>query len=191
MRTILVDSVRVPFEEFRHGFEEVLPLAELGGFTEPELDVLFNGKQVRTMGTLAGEGGLAGSVCWPLSHAQERWDRDGLLESLRYDHGYSRESPTVRHLVDVLCELSAPEQSAFIRFVTGSPRLPSGGLSKLSPPLTIVLKRPESGESPDAYLPSVMTCANYLKLPDYSTKAVMRQRLLIACEEGQASFLLS
>jgi E3 ubiquitin-protein ligase TRIP12 len=91
----------------------------------------------------------------------------------------------------VLCELSAAEQSLFVRFVTGSARLPIGGLARLSPPLTIVQKRPEDGGSADAHLPSVMTCANYLKLPDYSTKATMRARLLLACEEGQGSFLLS
>ena len=66
-----------------------------------------------------------------------------------------------------------------------------GGLARLSPRLTVVQKRPESGISPDAYLPSVMTCANYLKLPDYSSKAVMRGRILTAINEGQGAFLLS
>lgn len=82
-------------------------------------------------------------------------------------------------------------QRQFLKFVTGSPRLPVGGLGRLSPRLTIVQKRPESGVSPDAYLPSVMTCANYLKLPDYTSKAVMRERLLTAINEGQGCFLLS
>ena len=59
------------------------------------------------------------------------------------------------------------------------------------PRLTIVQKRPEGGNSPDSYLPSVMTCANYLKLPDYSTKDVMRERLVTAIHEGQGCFLLS
>jgi hypothetical protein len=37
----------------------------------------------------------------------------------------------------------------------------------------------------------VMTCANYIKLPPYSCKEVMRQRLLFAIREGQGSFDLS
>ena len=37
----------------------------------------------------------------------------------------------------------------------------------------------------------VMTCANYLKLPDYSSKEVMRERILTAINEGQGAFLLS
>ncbi len=36
-----------------------------------------------------------------------------------------------------------------------------------------------------------MTCANYLKLPDYSSREVMAERLLTAISEGQGAFLLS
>lgn len=43
----------------------------------------------------------------------------------------------------------------------------------------------------DGDLPSVMTCANYVKLPAYSSQAVMRERLLFAIREGQNSFDLS
>ena len=43
----------------------------------------------------------------------------------------------------------------------------------------------------DGDLPSVMTCANYIKLPPYSTKATMHARLLYAIREGQGSFDLS
>merc|ERR1712228_655367 len=46
-----------------------------------------------------------------------------------------------------------------------------GSFKSLSPPLTIVKKTFDTPEvNPDDYLPSVMTCANYLKLPDYSSK---------------------
>jgi E3 ubiquitin-protein ligase TRIP12 len=45
--------------------------------------------------------------------------------------------------------------------------------------------------SANDYLPSVMTCANYLKMPDYSDKDMMRKRLLTAMDEGKDSFLLS
>jgi hypothetical protein len=40
------------------------------------------------------------------------------------------------------------------------------------------------------FLPSVMTCFNYLKLPDYSTKEVLKDKLLLAINEG-AEFHLS
>ena len=43
----------------------------------------------------------------------------------------------------------------------------------------------------DGDLPSVMTCANYIKLPPYSSKTVMKERVLYAVREGQGSFDLS
>ena len=43
----------------------------------------------------------------------------------------------------------------------------------------------------DGDLPSVMTCANYIKLPPYSSKETARARILFAIREGQNSFDLS
>lgn len=43
----------------------------------------------------------------------------------------------------------------------------------------------------DGDLPSVMTCANYIKLPPYTSFMVCRERVLFAIREGQGSFDLS
>jgi E3 ubiquitin-protein ligase TRIP12 len=70
--------------------------------------------------------------------------------------------------------------------------LPIGSFKSLTPPLTIVKKSFDTPEvNPDDYLPSVMTCANYLKLPDYSSKAIMAEKLRVAAAEGQYCFHLS
>jgi hypothetical protein len=65
------------------------------------------------------------------------------------------------------------------------------GFRGLNPALTVVRKPHEAPLIADDYLPSVMTCVNYLKLPEYSTKAVMREKLRIAIQEGVGSFHLS
>ena len=65
------------------------------------------------------------------------------------------------------------------------------GFRSLNPALTIVRKTLETNENPDDFLPSVMTCVNYLKLPDYSTVEIMRLKLEVAAKEGQLSFHLS
>lgn len=65
------------------------------------------------------------------------------------------------------------------------------GLKSLNPPLTIVRKTVETNENPDDFLPSVMTCVNYLKLPDYTRIETMREKLSLAAREGQLSFHLS
>lgn len=65
------------------------------------------------------------------------------------------------------------------------------GFKALQPPLTVVRKTVEGQADADSYLPSVMTCVNYLKLPDYTSIEIMRERLRTAVEEGQMSFHLS
>ena len=65
------------------------------------------------------------------------------------------------------------------------------GLRSLNPPLTIVRMSFEPPLCADNYLPSVMTCVNYLKLPDYSSKEIMANKLKLAALEGQHSFHLS
>jgi len=184
----LGSGIEAQLTAFREGFNEVFPLDTLACFYEDEIETL-----------LCGSG--------------ERWSVQGLADSIKFDHGYMPSSPVVRCFLEVLAELDAADQRRFLRFVTGCPRLPPGGIASLQPRLTVVRKHPPSpgadsatpGSTPvgsfkdagggttaaDADLPSVMTCANYLKLPPYSSKQVMTERLLFAIREGQGSFDLS
>ncbi|TMW58893.1 hypothetical protein Poli38472_007038 [Pythium oligandrum] len=126
---------------------------------------------------------------------ESMWDRDGkeLREHMVCDHGYSSGSRAINDLVAILCEMSLAEQRQFVRFVTGADRLPLGGLGKLDPKLTVVRKLGSGGddENMDAVLPSASTCTNYLKLPEYSTREIMKERLMYCIQEGQGSFHLS
>jgi E3 ubiquitin-protein ligase TRIP12 len=112
-----------------------------------------------------------------------------LTAHLVCEHGYTRSSPTVRFLVEVLSGFDRAERRLFLRFATGAARLPVGGFAGLQPRLTVV-RKPVDGPA-DGVLPSVMTCTNYLKLPEYSSPRVLRERLLYAMEEGQQAFHLS
>lgn len=78
----------------------------------------------------------------------------------------------------------------FIQFLTGSPRLPIGGFGALEPRLTVVLKKPETQVkyTSDQILPSVMTCQNYLKLPEYSTYEILKAKFDTAVSEGCKHF---
>lgn len=66
---------------------------------------------------------------------------------------------------------------AFLQFSTGCSSLPVGGLANLHPRLTVVRKDEEGG------FPSVNTCVHYLKLPEYSSEEVLKERLLGATAE--------
>uniref|UniRef100_H3ALV8 E3 ubiquitin-protein ligase n=1 Tax=Latimeria chalumnae TaxID=7897 RepID=H3ALV8_LATCH len=163
----LNEGVTRQFESFRDGFESVFPLHHLQYFYPEELDQLLCGSK------------------------SETWDVKTLMECCRPDHGYTHDSRAVKFLFEILSSFDAEQQRLFLQFVTGSPRLPVGGFRSLNPPLTIVRKTFESTENPDDFLPSVMTCVNYLKLPDYSSIEIMREKLIMAAREGQQSFHLS
>ncbi|GKC12397.1 E3 ubiquitin protein ligase UPL4, partial [Tanacetum coccineum] len=62
--------------------------------------------------------------------------------------------------LEVIQEFDYEQQKAFVKFMTGAPRLASLNLK-----VTIVRKNCD--KFMDADLPSVMTCANYVKLPPY------------------------
>jgi len=121
----------------------------------------------------------------------ERWEMSSLIAATKCDHGYTHESSAVQYLFQVLSTYNLEEQRMFLTFVTGTPRLPVGGLAALNPRLTIVKRTPEAGRSPDECLPTVMTCTNYLKLPQYSSYEITKERLEYAIREGQGSFHLS
>ena len=51
-----------------------------------------------------------------------------LMECCRPDHGYSHDSRAVQFLFEVLSTYDTTEQRQFVQFVTGTPRLPVGGM---------------------------------------------------------------
>lgn len=170
-KVILVDSVRQQLDAFRSGFSRVFPMGSLRLFCGDELQELFGSDQ----GVMD-------------------WNPEQLLHVFKFEHGYKSSSSVARLLVQVLAELPVESKRKFISFCTGCPRLPVGGFAALNPPLTVVKKELPKEASQSALnmqLPSVMTCANYLKLPDYASPTVLRDRLLVAVNEADGSFHLS
>jgi E3 ubiquitin-protein ligase TRIP12 len=163
----LGDGVRRQVEAFKTGFDVVFPISDLSAFTLEELGMLLGGGQ------------------------REDWSVEALTDAVKADHGYRMDSIAMRNLVEILSEFTALERREFLQFVTGSPKLPLGGFKNLTPALTVVCKTTEPPHQPDDYLPSVMTCVNYLKMPDYSTKVLMKNKLLLAMSEGKGAFHLS
>eukprot|EP00762_Andalucia_godoyi_P003367 ANDGO_06627.mRNA.1 E3 ubiquitin-protein ligase UPL3 len=160
-------SIRSKLAWIRAGFFSVLPSFPRKLFSSEELDALLCG-----------------------SRDESIWDVEALYEHVRLDHGYTASSVVIRSLFEVLCELQPEEQALFVKFLTGTPRLPIGGLRNLEPKFTVVRKVVDSGNVDDS-LPSVMTCQNYLKLPEYSSKDILASKLRMAIREGQEGFSLS
>jgi hypothetical protein len=81
---------------------------------------------------------------------------------------------------EVLEEMSAEEKTLFLRFVWARSRMP-GSAQEL--PMNFKLQGQQAkpqGESSDDYLPHAQTCFFSLSLPPYSSKEVLRAKLLYA-----------
>lgn len=151
---------------FIDGFSQVFPYNAITIFTPGELISMFG-------------------------NGEEDWSFETLYSSIHANHGYTVDSESVIRLLEIMTSFNKDERRRFLQFMTGSPKLPIGGFKALRPEFTVVRKPSEDGFTADDYLPSVMTCANYLKLPEYSSKDKMRDRLLQSINEGLGAFLLS
>ncbi|GKT57698.1 HECT-domain-containing protein [Colletotrichum tofieldiae] len=196
-------GVRRQVDAFRTGFSQVFPYSALSAFTPDELVTLF--------GRVEEDWSLESKPTFPPSCSLEHLltCSAALMDSIKADHGYNMDSKSVKNLLQTMSELSPSERRDFLQFTTGSPKLPIGGsftllvssktyiltsragFKSLTPMFTVVCKPSEHPYTSDDYLPSVMTCVNYLKLPDYTSIGVMRKQLSTAIKEGQGAFHLS
>ncbi|KAI8909282.1 hypothetical protein DFJ77DRAFT_433488 [Powellomyces hirtus] len=168
-------GVAKQIKAFRTGFDAVFPATDLASFSVQELAVLVGGTGDEDDDK---EGGGT-------------WSAQSLREAIRTDHGFNAESPTIAHLITYMSQLSGSARRDFLQFVTGSPKLPVGGFKNLNPPLTVIGEGTPTLRTANDYLPSVMTCANYLKVPEYRDVETLKARFDLAVKEGQGCFHLS
>lgn len=166
MEATLYGGIIAQTKAFMDGFSKVFPVSSLIVFSPDELVNL-------------------------LGNAEEDWSYEALSSAINANHGYTKDSDAIKTLINILIHFNDIEKRSFLQFLTGAPRLPIGGFKDLRPELTVVKKQAEGSLTDDDYLPSVMTCANYLKLPNYSTEEVMKRKILQAISEGADAFLLS
>lgn len=166
IEAVLLHGVANQVTSLAEGFSTVFPVNSIKVFSSQELRQIFGAKE-------------------------EDWSEATISEAIRANHGYTKASSTIMSLVKILSSLDQRSRRQFLQFLTGSPRLPLGGFKNLRPEFTVVKKEPEGQLKSDDYLPSVMTCALYLKLPDYSLIEIMESRLLRAIDDGANSFHLS
>jgi E3 ubiquitin-protein ligase TRIP12 len=172
----MVDGVQPMLLAFRKAVFSVLPEAVAQLWTPAELAAL-----------LGAHSGATADQYWTVEH---------FTTHILAQHGYTQDSAPFIALLARMAAFSTDERRGFLQFVTGAPALPVGGFAGLKPPLTVVKREvaKDANDKPipnDQVLPSVMTCANYLKLPEYSSAEVLQERLAFAVAEGKNAFLLS
>ena len=124
-------------------------------------------------------------------------DVEGLRKVMVYSGGYHPSQPIMQWFWEVLHEFTGQQQRSFLKFMTSCERQPLLGFSHMVPvpcvqqiPLT---DRITSNDNDNALavtavnsikLPSSATCMNLLKLPKYTSKVMLKEKLLYAIEAG-------
>ncbi|KAK5650580.1 hypothetical protein RI129_001609 [Pyrocoelia pectoralis] len=135
----------------RDGLSRVIPVPLLS---------LFNAYELETM--------VCGSPDIPLS----------LLKSVATYKGVDSSAPLVQWFWEVMEEFSNQERSLFLRFVWGRTRLPRTIADFRG--RDFVIQVLDKYSPPDHFLPESYTCFFLLKMPRYSCKIVLQEKLKYA-----------
>ena len=104
------------------------------------------------------------------------------VDLLRSCTEYEDVDPAAPHIArfwEVMREFDDAERTAFLRFVWARSRMPAAA-NELPMNFTLQGAQGHAKERPDEYLPQAQTCFFSLSLPAYSTKQILREKLLFA-----------
>ena len=116
---------------------------------------------------------LRGLIC-----GNEDVDVD-LLQSVVEYEGYVENDAVIQAFWETLRELNNIERKLFLQFVWARNRLPLKR-SDFEAPFKIQRDSTNTGDRADQALPSASTCFFSLALPEYTCKAVLKKKLLLA-----------
>ncbi|KAI1321825.1 hypothetical protein EDD11_000101 [Mortierella claussenii] len=119
-----------------------------------------------------------------LGGAQTPISLTDLAQNVVYSN-FERTDPTIEYFWEVVQEMSEEDRRLLIKFVTSCARPPLLGFKELNPKLCIR----NAGQEEDR-LPTSSTCMNLLKLPAFSSRERLKQKLLYAIH-SEAGFDLS
>jgi hypothetical protein len=93
--------------------------------------------------------------------------------------GFEQRPDVLDSFFEIVAEMTSYQRSLLLKFITGSPKLPVGGIAGIE-----IVPRGADIEA----LQSASTCNKALKLPPYPSKDVIRKKLLTAIHEGNDYF---
>ena len=156
-----LSECRQQVDAIRRGMSELLPVSLFSLLSPTELSALFCGSP---------------SI-----------DVELLSRHTEYSGGLSSSTRHIEWFWSCLREMSDEQRRQFVQFAYAQQRLPSddSGFDTF-PKLRMLIKPARGGDGDvDAQLPHSDVCFFNVELPAYSSQAIMRQRLLQACEMGQ------
>jgi E3 ubiquitin-protein ligase EDD1 len=156
----MVKHVEKSLENIRLGFYDVLPASALEGLTAEDLRLLLNGIDEINVHTLASYTTISDESKETSRRPQfEKW----FWQSIE--------------------RMNHQEKQELLFFWTGSPYLPAS--EEGFQPLPTVTLRPPS----DQHLPTANTCINRLYIPMYSSKSILKSKLLQAIKTKTFGFV--
>ncbi|XP_078259620.1 putative E3 ubiquitin-protein ligase HERC3 isoform X1 [Rhinoraja longicauda] len=144
-------AVEKQFSAFFEGFRRGFPLPIVDLFLPEELMAIIHG------------------------NTNYEWE---LLEKNAVYSGYFPTDRIIQYFWEIFESLLEEEKKQFIAFLSGSERIPAGGIGRF----IIRICRPQYLYDPDLSYPHAYTCIKTLELPNYSSKDLLRERLLRAIE---------
>ncbi|XP_065184808.1 E3 ubiquitin-protein ligase HACE1-like [Sycon ciliatum] len=160
----LTSGIQEQIMAFMRGFNQMIPQRLISLFNEYELELLMSGVP--------------------------DVDIDDWRANTHYSGGYDETSQVVLWFWEVVDVLDHKERILLLQFVTGSSRVPHGGFANLpgySGPQNFSITSAPQADKPDS-LPTSSTCFNMFKLPEYPSKEILHDRLLVALHYGSQGF---
>lgn len=156
----LYDCIKAQVDAFLQGFNDLVPSSLIKIFDSKELELLISGLPTIDIGDLQ--------------------------ENTVYQN-YNKKSPVIVWLWEVLEEFNNSERAEFLQFCTGSSKVPVEGFKALRGPNGTQKFQVEKCQAanPNERLPISHTCFFQLVLPEYSSKEILRERVLKAITESK------
>uniref|UniRef100_A0A674ADS0 E3 ubiquitin-protein ligase HACE1 n=1 Tax=Salmo trutta TaxID=8032 RepID=A0A674ADS0_SALTR len=158
-------AIQPQINAFLHGFHTFIPPSLIQLFDEYELELLLSGM--------------------PEIDVQD-WHRN-----TEYTSGYDLEEPVIQWFWKVVESLTQEERVLLLQFVTGSSRVPHGGFAFLMGGSGLQKFTIASVPYTSNLLPTSSTCINMMKLPEYPSQEVLRDRLLVALHCGSYGYTMA
>lgn len=148
---VMVECVRDGLTQMKKGLHDAIPASSLAGLTAEDLRLLLNGCPTVDLAVL--------KACTTFT---DESGRSANLDSFR------------KWFWDVVEKMSSAQRQDLVYFWTSSPGLPATEAGFPSRPSVVV--RPPS----DTHLPTANTCISRLSVPLYSSKHILKKKLLLA-----------
>uniref|UniRef100_A0A3Q1EQD6 E3 ubiquitin-protein ligase HACE1 n=1 Tax=Acanthochromis polyacanthus TaxID=80966 RepID=A0A3Q1EQD6_9TELE len=158
-------AIQPQINAFLLGFHTFIPPSLIQLFDEYELELLLSGM--------------------PEIDVQD-W-----CQNTEYTSGYDPQEPVIQWFWEVVKSLTQEERVLLLQFVTGSSRVPHGGFAYLMGGSGLQKFTVAAVPYTSNLLPTSSTCINMLKLPEYPSKEVLKDRLLVALHCGSYGYTMA